>query len=154
MRHLKKKKKLSMLSSHRDAVIINLCKSLIKHSRIKTTKAKAKMVQPLIEKMVTKAKNDSLHSKRIVARRLKSWEMIPKLFNLIGPKFKSRPGGYTRIIKLGFRKTDAAEMVQLEFLEEFKDITKEGEEKKAEKAKPKGGSTKNILDKIKDKKKV
>lgn len=126
MRHLKKRIKLSRQTSHRNAVLVNLCKAVIRHGRIKTTKTKAKMVQPYIEKLVTRAKDNTLHNKRIVASRMKSWDIIPKLFDKIGPAFKERPGGYTRIIKLGFRNSDGAEMVIFEFIEEFdKGIEKE-----------------------------
>ncbi|MBU1076248.1 MAG: 50S ribosomal protein L17 [Spirochaetes bacterium] len=128
MRHLKKRNKLSRTSSHRNAILVNLCKSIIINGRIRTTKTKAKMVQPIIEKMITRAKVNTLHNKRIIASRFGSWDIIPKLFDQIGPKFKERPGGYTRVIKIGFRNSDGAEMALLEFLEEFKDIsdTKDG----------------------------
>jgi len=137
MRHLKKRNKLSRHSSHRNAVLINLCSSIIKNGRIRTTKAKAKMVQPVIEKIITRAKVNSLHNKRVIASRLGSWELIPRLFDQVGPKFVKRPGGYTRIIKIGFRNSDGAEMALIELLEEFKDVSAKKEtDTKAKSSKP------------------
>lgn len=152
MRHLKKRKKLSRPAAHRDALMANLCKFLIRYGRIKTTKAKAKMVQPFIEKMVTRSKNNNLHSKRIVASRLKSWESIPKLFDQIGPKFKSRAGGYTRIIKLGFRNSDGAEIVLLEFLEKFSDLKEKQKEEETKKSEVEKKAKEKVEEKIKQKK--
>lgn len=162
MRHLKKRFRIGGFASHNRAVFINLCKSIIKHGRIKTTKAKARIVRPMIEKLVTKAKNNTLHSKRVVSRKLKSWDSIPKLFDEISPKFKDRPGGYTRIINIGYRNTDGAEIAILEFIEEFgqKKIKDSGKDKKAESTKPaKDDKSKAKVkakvskeDKIKDKK--
>ncbi len=118
MRHRKKKLKLNRLPYQRDALIVNMLKSLFKHGKIKTTLAKAKLVKPFAEKIITKSKNNNLAQKRIVASKLRGWELVPKLFNEIGPKFANRPGGYTRIIKLGFRESDSAEMVILELVQE------------------------------------
>ncbi len=149
MRHLKKKNKLSRPAAHRDAVVANLCKSLIRYGRIKTTKAKAKLMQPFIEKIITRSKNNNLHSKRIAASRLKSWEPIPKLFDQIGPKFKSRAGGYTRIIKLGFRNSDGAEIVLLEFLEKFSDLKEKQKEEETEKSEVKKKAKEKAKEKTK-----
>jgi len=137
MRHLKKRIKLSRFSSHRNAVVVNLSQSLIKHGRVRTTKAKARIVQSFIEKLVTRAKSNSLHAKRIVASKLRSWECIPKLFDRIGPKFNTRAGGYTRIIKIGFRSSDGAEMVLLEFVENFAETREKGVKKEEAKDKVK-----------------
>lgn len=120
MRHLKKHNKLNWKPAHTRAIVINLAKSLIQSHRIRTTKAKAKIVKPFVEKLITKAKNNTLHSKRVVASALRTWDLIPKLFNEIAVKFKDRPGGYTRILKIGFRDSDGSEMVYLEFVEDFK----------------------------------
>ncbi len=119
MRHLKKKLKINRTTAHRNSMLANMLNSLLKYEKIKTTKAKAKLLKPIIEKIITKAKNNTLHSKRIVYRYLRKWDMIPKLFEKIAPKYKQRPGGYTRIVPIGFRESDNAEMVYLEFVESF-----------------------------------
>ncbi len=118
MRHLKKRLKLSRKTAHRNAVISNMLNSLFRYEKIKTTKAKAKLLRPIAEKLITKAKKNTLHSKRYVFRYLRRWDMIPKLFNDIAPRYINRPGGYTRIVKLGYRESDGAEMVQIELVEE------------------------------------
>ncbi len=118
MRHRKKRLKLNRLPSQRNAMLVNMAKSLFLKGRIKTTLAKAKILRPFVEKLITKAKNNTLHSKRIVAQRLRGWDVIPKLFNEIAPKYSNRPGGYTRIIKLGFRNSDSAEMAIIELVQE------------------------------------
>lgn len=154
MRHLKKRNKLSRPTSHRNAVLVNLCKSLIIHNRIKTTKTKAKMVQPIIEKLITKSKHNTLHAKRTVASKLHGWEVIPRLFDEIGPKFAERKGGYTRVIKLGFRDSDGAEMAIIEFVEEFESPKKTQKETKPAqevKAKPQKTEKEKAKDKVKEK---
>jgi large subunit ribosomal protein L17 len=103
--------------------------SLFRYERITTTKAKALAVRRTAEKMITRAKVDSVHNRRTIAKDIKDKEILAKLFTEIGPRFVSRPGGYTRILKLGRRKGDAAEMVILELVE------KKQEEKKPAKAK-------------------
>lgn len=121
MRHLKKRLKINRKSSHRNSMIANMLNSLFKYERIKTTKAKAKLIKPIAEKIITKAKNNTLASKRTVYKYLRRWDMIPKLFDEIGKRYKDRPGGYTRIIKLGFRDSDNAEMVLLELVKEYEE---------------------------------
>jgi large subunit ribosomal protein L17 len=91
--------------------------SLIIHERIKTTKAKARAIRRDAEKMVTRAKQDSVHNRRIIAKDIHDKEALSKLFTEIGPRFQSRPGGYTRMLKLGPRPSDSAEMVILEFVD-------------------------------------
>ncbi len=120
MRHLKKHNKLNRSAAHRQALVSNLCCEIIKRNRIKTTKAKAKLVKPIIERLITRAKNNTLANKRIVAQYLRGWSLVPKLFNDIAPSFKERAGGYSRIIKLGFRESDSAEIVYIELLHELK----------------------------------
>ena len=111
--------RLGRKPSHRRALKRNMVTSLIKHERIKTTSAKAKEIRRTAEKLVTRAKVDSVHNRRIAARTVFEKEAVYKLFTEIGPRFINRPGGYTRILKLGRRRSgDAAEMVILEFLEE------------------------------------
>jgi large subunit ribosomal protein L17 len=111
--------------------------SLFRHERIKTTKAKAKEVRRTAEKMVTRAKVDSVHNRRIVAKDIKDKEILTKLFTDISPRFQDRQGGYTRIIKLGFRRNDAAEMVLLELVEKKEEKKKKKKAPKAEKTEKK-----------------
>ena len=108
---------LSRRVGHRKALIKNMVTSLMKYERITTTKAKAKEVRRFAEKMVTRAKVDSVHNRREIAKTITDKAMVIKLFTEIGPLFEKRPGGYTRILKLGRRFGDAAEMVLLEFVE-------------------------------------
>ena len=112
--------RLGRKPSHRKALHRNMVTSLIEHERIKTTQAKAKEIRRTAEKMVTRAKVDSVHNRRIVARTVFGKDAINKLFTEVGPRFVNRPGGYTRILKLGRRSGDASEMVILEFLAEDK----------------------------------
>ncbi len=129
--------RLGRKESHRRALHRNMATSLFRYERIKTTKAKALAIRRTAEKMITRAKNDSVHSRRIIAKDIKDKEIVAKLFTDIGPRFKERPGGYTRILKLGYRQGDAAEMVLLELVEQNepekkKKSTKSSKAKKAE----------------------
>ena len=108
--------RLGRKPSHRKALHRNMVTSLIKYERIETTQAKAKEIRRTAEKLVTRAKVDSVHNRRIVAKTVYEKDMINKLFTEVGPRFTERPGGYTRIIKIGKRSGDAADMVILEFL--------------------------------------
>ena len=118
MRHQRKTVKLGRKQSHRDALISNLAVSLIEHGRIKTTIAKAKAVRPFVEKLVTKAKNGTLHSRRMALADLRHNEgAVAKLFTEIGPLNAERKGGYTRIVKLGQRRSDASEMAVIEWVD-------------------------------------
>ena len=116
MRHLKAKRKFGRKTGPRKAVIKNLFVSLILHEKIKTTEAKAKEIKPLIEKLITKAKVDNLHNRSEAMKKLTTKNSIKKLFEVIGPKYKDRKGGYVRIIKLGERKGDSAKMVSIELV--------------------------------------
>jgi large subunit ribosomal protein L17 len=117
MRHQKTKKKLSRSSAHRKALLMNLSKELIEHERIKTTEAKAKAVKPEIEKLITLAKNDTLHARRQALSTLAQDKFaVHKLFVDVAPRYTERPGGYTRILKIGQRAGDATEMVFLELV--------------------------------------
>jgi large subunit ribosomal protein L17 len=109
-------RKLGRTASHRLALFRNQLASLIENERIVTTLPKAKELRPLIEKLVTLGKNDSVHARRQAQRMVADDTLISKLFNTLGPRFTERPGGYTRIIKLGSRRGDAAEMAILEFI--------------------------------------
>jgi large subunit ribosomal protein L17 len=118
MRHQRKTVKLGRTQGHRDALISNLAVSLIEHGRIKTTVAKAKAVRPFVETLVTKAKNGTLHSRRMALADLRHNEgAVAKLFTEIGPLNAERKGGYTRIVKLGQRKSDASEMAVIEWVD-------------------------------------
>lgn len=132
MRHRVSGRKLGRTSSHRRAMFRNQLASLIEHERIRTTLPKAKELQPLAEKMITQGKRDTLHARRLVRRWVDDRSLIKKLFEGIAPRFAERAGGYTRIIKLGPRRGDAAEMAILEFVEKGEG---EGEEPKKAKGK-------------------
>src|SRR5436309_1816238 len=108
MRHQKKTIKLGRKAEHRDALLANQVCSLIEHNRIKTTLAKAKALRPLAEKMVTLGKKGSLHARRTALSVLRQKPAVKKLFDEVAPRAASRHGGYTRIIKLGYRNSDAA----------------------------------------------
>jgi large subunit ribosomal protein L17 len=116
MRHGMVNRKLGRTSSHRNAMFRNQLASLIENERIVTTLPKAKELRPLIEKLITLGKNDSVHARRQAERIVADDHLISKLFGTLGPRFAERPGGYTRIIKLGSRRGDAAEMAILEFV--------------------------------------
>ncbi len=117
MRHQVSGRKLGRTTSHRRAMFRNQLASLIEHERIRTTLPKAKELRPLAEKMITQGKRDSLHARRLVRRWVDDRSLIKKLFDEIAPRFAERPGGYTRIIKLGPRRGDGAEMAILELVE-------------------------------------
>src|SRR5262245_32918768 len=127
MRHRRKTVKLGRRADHRDALLANLACSLIEHNRIKTTVAKAKALRPYVEKLVTKARLNTVHARRLVAGKLgpnslRVEKVVRKLFADIAPLNASRPGGYTRIIKLGPRQSDAAPMAFIEFVEVVKTV--------------------------------
>ena len=117
MRHASRGKKLGRDSAHRKAMYANLACSLIEHERIKTTEAKAKAVKPIAEQMITLGRRGDLHARRQALAFLRSQEVVHKLFSEVGPRMAERPGGYSRIIKLGHRPGDAAEMVYLELVD-------------------------------------
>ncbi|MGI8889753.1 MAG: 50S ribosomal protein L17 [Chthoniobacterales bacterium] len=117
MRHQKKTVKLGRTAEHRKALLANQVCSLIEHQRIKTTLAKAKAVRPLAEKMVTLGKNGSLHARRTALAVLRQKDAVKKLFDDIAPRSADRKGGYTRIIKLGQRKSDSASVAFLEWVD-------------------------------------
>ena len=118
MRHQRAGKKLGRDSAHRKALYSNLAGALIEHGRIKTTVTKAKAVKPLAEQMITLGRRGDLHARRQATAFLRSRDVVHHLFAQVAPRFKDRPGGYTRIIRLGPRPGDAAEMVYLELVED------------------------------------
>ncbi|MEE2702171.1 MAG: 50S ribosomal protein L17 [Thermodesulfobacteriota bacterium] len=116
MRHRVRKGKLGLKTGHRISLLRNLCTELFRHGRITTTDAKAKELRRFSEKIITLAKNDTVHSRRLVNTKIKDREVMAKLFDTIGPSFSNRPGGYTRIIKLNYRKGDAAPVSSIELV--------------------------------------
>lgn len=117
MRHQKTRNKLSRDKAHRKALLANLCKELVDHERIKTTQAKAKAVKPEVEELITLAKRGDLHARRQALATLGQDKfVVHKLFEEVAPRYRDRPGGYTRIVKLGPRRSDSSEMVYLELV--------------------------------------
>ncbi len=136
MRHRKRTVKLSRTSQHRDAMLANMVGSLIQHSRIKTSLAKAKALRPFAEKLVTLAKKGTLHNRRTALARLKGDETaVRKLFADIAPRFQERQGGYTRILKLGQRRSDATHMALIEWVDFITPVIEEDEPQKPTKKK-------------------
>lgn len=117
MRHRKAGRQLRRTSEQRLALLRNLATSLIEHGAIETTEAKAKELRPFVEKLISKAKTGTLHSHRLAVRHIHKRGAADKLFQEIGPKFSTRAGGYTRILKTGHRKGDGAEMARIELVE-------------------------------------
>ena len=117
MRHNKNFNHLGRQAGHRKAMLSNMASSLILHKRIETTVAKAKAVRQFIEPLVTRSKEDTTHSRRVVFSYLKEKESVTELFRTIAPKIAERPGGYTRILKTGFRLGDGADMCIIEFVD-------------------------------------
>ena len=117
MRHQRTGKKLGRDSAHRKALYSNLAGALIEHGRIKTTEAKAKAVKPIAEQMITLGRRGDLAARRRALSYLRSRDVVHKLFDDVGPRFADRPGGYSRIVKLGPRQGDAAAMVYLELVD-------------------------------------
>ncbi len=117
MRHNKNFNHLGRQAGHRKAMLSNMASSLIMHKRIETTVAKAKAVKQFVEPLVTRSKEDTTHSRRVVFSYLKQKEAVTELFRTIAPKIADRPGGYTRILKTGFRLGDGADMCIIEFVD-------------------------------------
>ena len=117
MRHNKAINHLGRKSGHRKALLANMASSLILHKRINTTVAKAKALKSYVEPLITKSKEDSTHSRRVVFSYLKNKEAVNELFRTVAPKIADRPGGYTRVLHTGFRQGDAAEMALIELVD-------------------------------------
>jgi large subunit ribosomal protein L17 len=117
VRHRKSGRKLGRDASHRKALYANLTGQLIEHGRIKTTIAKAKEVRPIAEQMITLGRRGGVHSRRQALKFLRSQDVVHKLFSDVGPRFKDREGGYSRIVRIGPRLGDAAEMAYLELVD-------------------------------------
>ena len=126
--------KLNRTPAHRKAMLGNMTTVLFKHERIVTTRAKAIECRRVAEKMITRAKEDNVHNRRLIAERIHDEAILAKLFKEIGPRMKDRNGGYTRIIRMGMRKQDAADMVVLELVDRAEDNKKaERDKRKADK---------------------
>jgi large subunit ribosomal protein L17 len=117
MRHGVAQRKLNRTASHREAMFANMAASLIKHEQITTTLPKAKSLRPVVEKLVTLAKRGDLSARRLVLARLKDETMTKKLFDTLAPRYKARNGGYTRVLKAGFRHGDNAPIAVIEFVD-------------------------------------
>jgi len=126
MRHRNGHRKLQRTSSHRTALFRNMSAALIKHEQITTTVAKAKELRPYVEKLVTLAKRGGLSNRRLAQSRLMDETQLAKLFDVIGPRYAARSGGYIRIIKAGIRKSDSAAIAIIEFVD--RDVTAKGQD--------------------------
>lgn len=139
MRHGKKFNHLSRKTAHRKAMLSNMACSLIEHKRINTTVAKAKALRVYVEPILTRAKDDSTHSRRQVFKYLQSKDMVTELFRVVAPKIADRPGGYTRIIRTGYRLGDNAEMCMIELVD-FNELYTNEKAKKTTRRSRRGGS--------------
>src|SRR6195256_95586 len=126
MRHGKVHRKLNRTAEHRKAMFANMAASLIKHEQIMTTLPKAKELRPIVEKLVTLAKKGGLHARRQAISELRDIAMVKKLFDVIGPRYKDRAGGYTRVLKAGFRYGDNAANAVIEFVD--RDVEAKGKD--------------------------
>ena len=117
MRHARGYRRLNRTHEHRKALFSNMAGSLIEHEQIKTTLPKAKELRPIIEKMITLAKRGDLHARRLAASKLKQDVYVAKLFDILGPRYKDRQGGYARVLKAGFRYGDMAPMAIIELVD-------------------------------------
>jgi large subunit ribosomal protein L17 len=123
MRHRNSGRKLNITSSHRIAMFANMMAALIKHEQIKTTLPKAKTIRPVMEKLVTLSRRGpkDLHARRLAMSQIRDEDQVRKLFDVIGPRYATRPGGYTRVLKAGFRHGDNAPMAFIEFIDRDED---------------------------------
>ena len=126
MRHGKVHRKLNRTAEHRRAMFANMCAALIKHEQITTTLPKAKDLRPIVEKLVTLGKRGDLHARRKAIAEIRDVPMVKKLFDVLAPRYKDRQGGYTRIIKAGFRYGDNAAMAVIEFVD--RDVDAKGQD--------------------------
>ena len=124
MRHSKGYRRLNRTHEHRKALFANMAGSLIEHEQIKTTLPKAKELRPIVEKLITLAKRGDLHARRLAASQLKEDQYVTKLFDILGPRYTERAGGYTRVLRAGFRYGDMAPMAIIEFVD--RDVAAKG----------------------------
>ena len=125
MRHRKSGRQLNRNSSHRNAMFRNMTVSLLNHEAIKTTLPKAKELRRVAEPLITMAKNDTVHKRRVAFSRLRDRATVSKLFNELGPRYKDRPGGYLRILKMGYRSGDQAPMAYVELVDRPEPVAEE-----------------------------
>ena len=126
MRHGIAHRKLNRTSSHRKAMFANMAAALIKHEQIQTTLPKAKELRPIVEKLITLAKRGDLHARRQAISKIRDEDMVKKLFDVLGPRYKDRMGGYTRVLKAGFRYGDNAAVAVIEFVD--RDVDAKGQD--------------------------
>jgi large subunit ribosomal protein L17 len=126
MRHGNAHRKLNRTAEHRKAMFANMCAALIKHEQIVTTLPKAKDLRPIVEKLITLGKRGDLHARRQAVSQIRDVAMVKKLFDVVGPRYKDRHGGYTRIIKAGFRYGDSAPVAVIEFVD--RDVDAKGKD--------------------------
>ena len=117
MRHANRGRKLGRTAEHREALLRNMAISLFRHGRINTTTEKAKELRPFAERLITLAKRGDLHARRLAARDIADRDVLVQLFDSIAPRFAERPGGYTRVLKLGHRRGDGAELAMIELVD-------------------------------------
>ena len=129
MRHSKGYRRLNRTHEHRKALFANMAGSLIEHEQVKTTLPKAKELRPIVEKLITLAKRGDLHARRLAASQLKEDQYVTKLFDVLGPRYTERAGGYTRVLRAGFRYGDMAPMAIIEFVD--RDVAAKGAADKA-----------------------
>ncbi len=126
MYHGRKKRRFNRTAEHRKAMFANMCQALIKHEQIVTTLPKAKDLRPVVEKLVTLGKRGDLHARRQAIAQIKDVDLVRKLFDVLGPRYKERNGGYTRVLKAGFRFGDNAAMAVIEFVD--RDVDAKGKD--------------------------
>jgi large subunit ribosomal protein L17 len=126
MRHGFRGRRFNRTSEHRKAMFANMSAALIKHEQIVTTLPKAKDLRPVVEKLITLGKRDDLHARRLAMSQLRDDTMVKKLFEVLGPRYRSRPGGYTRVLKAGFRYGDNAPLAVIEFVD--RDVDARGQD--------------------------
>ncbi|WP_152048148.1 50S ribosomal protein L17 [Aureimonas psammosilenae] len=132
MRHANRGRKLNRTASHRKAMFANMVASLIEHEQIVTTLPKAKDLRPIIEKMITLGKRGDLHARRQAISQVRDPSVVTKLFDVLGPRYAERNGGYTRVLKAGFRRGDNAPMAVIEFVERDVDARGKGDRERFE----------------------
>ncbi len=126
MYHGRQRRRFNRTSEHRNAMFANMCQALIKHEQITTTLPKAKDLRPVVEKLVTLGKRGDLHARRQAIAQIKDVKIVKKLFDVLGPRYKDRNGGYTRVLKAGFRFGDNAPMAVIEFVD--RDVDAKGKD--------------------------
>ena len=126
MYHGRAKRRFNRTAEHRKAMFANMCQALIKHEQIMTTLPKAKDLRPVVEKLVTLGKRGDLHARRQAIAQIKDVDLVKKLFDVLGPRYKARNGGYTRVLKAGFRFGDNAAMAVIEFVD--RDVDAKGKD--------------------------